>query len=373
MRNTPEIRFEGFESEWEKNKLGDKYSINMGQSPKGKNYTIDSNYPILVQGNSDIENGWVKPRVYTKEITKTASRGDILISVRAPVGDVARTQYNIVIGRGMASIQANDFIYYYFNYLKSQSYWVQYSTGSTFDSISSSQLKELEVEEPNLREQHKIGELFSKFDSLINLKDKEIEKLEAYKNSMMEVMFPKTDEKEPRVRFKSFYKPWKTKKLSDISYVQSSNYKTTDVSNKGVPLYDVSRIIGYVDVTPILEDYITIVKDGSVGKISLRPKGSQYIGTMNAIFSDNCDIKFLYYLMQKIDFDKYTVGSVVPHIYYKNYSKEKLLVPSLEEQKLIGSFFYNLDKHIELKKDELEKLKEFKAALLDKMFVQVSV
>ena len=85
----------------------------MGQSPSSKYYTDDSSYHILVQGNADIDNGRVVPRVWTKKATKFAGIDDILFSVRAPVGEIGKTKYNVAIGRGVASIKADEFIFQY--------------------------------------------------------------------------------------------------------------------------------------------------------------------------------------------------------------------------------------------------------------------
>ena len=82
----PKIRFNGFTDDWEQRKLGDIAQITMGQSPAGSTYSdVPSDY-ILVQGNADLENGWVKPRVWTTQITKQAYIGDLIMSVRAPAG-----------------------------------------------------------------------------------------------------------------------------------------------------------------------------------------------------------------------------------------------------------------------------------------------
>lgn len=57
----------------------------MGQSPNGACYTDNPNDAVLVQGNADLKDGWVSPRVWTTEITKTAKSGDLIMSVRAPL------------------------------------------------------------------------------------------------------------------------------------------------------------------------------------------------------------------------------------------------------------------------------------------------
>ena len=81
----PTLRFKGFTEKWEQVELNDIAPVTMGQSPNSKNYTENPNNYILVQGNADLFNGQVLPRIYTTQITKIAHVGDILMSVRAPV------------------------------------------------------------------------------------------------------------------------------------------------------------------------------------------------------------------------------------------------------------------------------------------------
>ena len=90
---------------WEQRKLGDVAQITMGQSPDGSTYSDEPSDYILVQGNADLQNGWVCPRIWTTQITKKADAGDLIMSVRAPAGAMGKTAYNAVIGRGVAAIK----------------------------------------------------------------------------------------------------------------------------------------------------------------------------------------------------------------------------------------------------------------------------
>ena len=98
--NTPEIRFPGFTNAWEQRKLGEVCQITMGQSPDGTTYSDTPSDYILVQGNADLKDGWVSPRIWTTQKTKTADAGDLIMSVRAPAGTMGKTAYNVVLGRG---------------------------------------------------------------------------------------------------------------------------------------------------------------------------------------------------------------------------------------------------------------------------------
>ena len=185
----PEFRFDGFDGEWEDLSIGDKYEVTMGQSPKSENYTSDTNSMVLVQGNADLENGRVTPRIYTKEVTKTSKKGDILMTVRAPVGTLAINEYDVVIGRGVCSIKGNTFLYYSLTNKNLNNYWNRFSSGSTFESINSSDIKNAGLKKPSISEQKKIGNFFKNLDTQIENEEKLLDSYKMMKKSLLQKMF----------------------------------------------------------------------------------------------------------------------------------------------------------------------------------------
>ena len=156
-------------SSWEQRKLGDVVQITMGQSPDGSTYSDEPSDYILVQGNADLQNGWVCPRIWTTQITKKADAGDLIMSVRAPAGAMGKTAYNAVIGRGVAAIKGNEFIYQLLVKMDADGFWKTLSCGSTFESLNSDNIKNAEVKIPTTAEQIKIGGYFQQLDNLITL------------------------------------------------------------------------------------------------------------------------------------------------------------------------------------------------------------
>ena len=149
--------------------MGEAANIIMGQSPSSKFYTDNPKDYILVQGNADLKNGWVMPRVWTTQRTKVGKKGDLIFSVRAPVGEIGKTNYDVVLGRGVAAIQGNEFIFQTLSKMNIFGFWKTLSTGSTFDAINSNELRKVEINIPTLPEQQKIGNLFKQLDRLITL------------------------------------------------------------------------------------------------------------------------------------------------------------------------------------------------------------
>ena len=141
----------------------------MGQSPDGCTYSDEPSDYILVQGNADLQNGWVCPRIWTTQITKKADAGDLIMSVRAPAGAMGKTAYNAVIGRGVAAIKGNEFIYQLLVKMDMDGFWKTLSCGSTFESLNSDNIKNAEVKVPTTAEQVQIGDFFRHLDNLITL------------------------------------------------------------------------------------------------------------------------------------------------------------------------------------------------------------
>ena len=162
-----------FSLAWEQCKLSDVVQITMGQSPDGSTYSDTPSDYILVQGNADLENGWVKPRMWTTQKTKICNAGDLIMSVRAPAGNMGKTLYNAVIGRGVAAIKGNEFIYQTLVKMDNDGYWKTLSCGSTFESLNSDNIKNAEISVPQNTEQIKIGNIFENLDNLITLHQRE--------------------------------------------------------------------------------------------------------------------------------------------------------------------------------------------------------
>lgn len=187
--NIPEIRFSGFTDAWKQRKLGEVVNITMGQSPNSENYTENPDDNILVQGNADLKNGRVFPRVWTTQITKTAEKGDLILSVRAPVGSVGKTDYDVVLGRGVAGIKGNEFIFQMLGKMNIDGYWNKYSTGSTFESINSNDIIDAQIVLPKEDEQIKLGIFLHQLDEIITIHQRKLEQLKNLKQTLLNKMF----------------------------------------------------------------------------------------------------------------------------------------------------------------------------------------
>lgn len=174
-----EKRFPGFEGEWREVRLDKIAKVVMGQSPKSEFYNEEKNGIPLLQGNNDIKNGKTVSNIYTTQITKECNAGDIILSVRAPVGDIGIATEKSCIGRGVCAIQAKrNFSAYLFNYLDYfENKWERYSQGSTFKAINSKDIRAFKIELPSTEKEIQF------VNNSLNSVQKEIEILETQKKS----------------------------------------------------------------------------------------------------------------------------------------------------------------------------------------------
>ena len=167
-----------------------------------------------------------------------------------------------------------------------------------------------------------------------------------------------------------------TKKLSEICDKGSSNISQNQLTKEeGIyPIYGAGGLIKSISFFHQDKDYIAIIKDGAgIGRVSLLPAKSSVIGTLQYIIpKDNIDIKFLYYIMNSFDFSKYKNGSTIPHIYFKEYSNEEFIVPSLSDQKRIVKTldlaFEKINKAKDIAEQNLKNSKEIFDSHLQNIF-----
>ena len=172
--------------DWETKNLGDISEIVMGQSPSSLNYNSKGEGLPLIQGMADISDRKTIKRIFTREISKLGKVGDILMSVRAPVGEIAKTMFDVCLGRGVCAIRhPTEFLYHYL--ISQEQKWKKISKGSTFDSINSDDVKELIIVFPsNSNEREAIATVLSDMDEEITSLEDKLSKLRQIKLGMMQ-------------------------------------------------------------------------------------------------------------------------------------------------------------------------------------------
>ena len=174
----PKLRFKEFTDDWEEKKLGEIADVIMGQSPNSDSYNENYEGLPLIQGNADIKNGKTIRRIFTTCPTKVCDKNTLIMTVRAPVGELGVSSDKVCIGREVCAI-ISPLQKYIYHYLKAkEEKWTMYSQGSTFEAVNSKDIKEFKIQFPSLPEQEKIANFLSLLDQRI---EKEKEKLRLLK------------------------------------------------------------------------------------------------------------------------------------------------------------------------------------------------
>lgn len=394
MKKVPKRRFKGFlnAGDWEQRKLADVANIIMGQSPSSQNYTDNPNDNILVQGNADLIDGQVVPRLWTKEITKSIDAGNIVMTVRAPVGDVAKTAYKVVLGRGVAGIKGDEYIYQFLLKLKYNHYWRSLSSGSTFESINSNDIKNLIIDIPCDEERTKIRNLLSTTDTLITLHQRKLEKLQATKKALLYELFPIENSRRPKRRFKGFTDDWEQRKLGECVDISTGYpFDSQDFNENGEYLvitngniqentpFVLNNVGNRIDLDDSLKKYILdiddllITMDGTVGRVAIVVDNKLVLAQRVCRIKSN-EPYYIYQLLSKNDFirsmNKIGHGGTIKHISLSEISEYQAFYPKSQKERIkISSVLTNYDELITLHQRKLEKLKNLKAAYLNEMFV----
>lgn len=402
----PELRFPEFENEgeWDKPTLSSVCDVIMGSSPSSSSYNEKKIGLPLLQGNADIKNRLSAPRIYTTEITKECEIGDILLSVRAPVGTVAKSLHNACIGRGLSSIRAKkpnsqEYIYQWlFSY---ESSWTRISQGGTFDAVNSDDIRNLIIPIPKEKEQQKIASCLSSLDEVIAAHSQKLELLKDHKKGLMQNLFPQEGETVPKYRFKEFEKngDWVEKKLGEVADVSKlAGYEFTkhiiyesfgkiialrglNIKNNSLDLRDVKYIdnseLSMLQRSKLFIDDLMFTYIGTIGEVALIEENDRYYLAPNVSrIRPNKNKVFPQFLLQHFnvpvfknsEIAKFISSSSQPALTMENVRKFVLKIPSLKEQQKIASCLSSLDALITAQAEKIEQLKLHKKGLMQGLF-----
>ncbi|MDD4381836.1 MAG: N-6 DNA methylase [Candidatus Dojkabacteria bacterium] len=174
----PEIEID---PEWTSREMVNVANIIMGQSPPGSSYNKEGEGKPFYQGKSEFSTIYLmSPKTWTTDPKKSASQGDIVMSVRAPVGPVNLVREEICIGRGLAAIQSNQevidnmFLFYYLRTIEKN---IKGNGGAVFDSISKANLENLEIKVPEMKKQKEIARKLEMEEGLVETLQEKIKEI----------------------------------------------------------------------------------------------------------------------------------------------------------------------------------------------------
>lgn len=404
----PKIRFEEFNDDWEQHELGKIGTAYSGLSGKSKDDFGHGQAKYVTYMNVFSNPVSLKEYVEPIEIDKSQSEieyGDILFTTSSETPD--EVGMSSVWLENERNIYLNSFCFGYRAFLKTEPYYMAYmfrsdqvrkkikflAQGISRYNISKNKMMQIMVSIPKYKEQEKIGLYFKNIDNLISLEQEKYNKLINVKKSLLDKMFPKGDEVTPKIRFRGFCDDWETYKLGQlvIDTIDNRGKNPTYYCETGIPIIDNFMIKnnGYPDLsiaTRYLDNYlfenfirkynevddvlITLVGNG-IGNIALFPKTKSVIvqNTIGLRFEENKKFKYYSLLSKNSAIVKLDRGMAQPSIRQDELKDIDIEVANLEEQEKISTFLEKLDRIIIVRKQKIEKLKNVKSALLNKMFV----
>jgi len=402
----PAIRFAGFTDAWEQRKLGDvghtKSGIGFPESEQGG----QSGTPFFKVSDMNTPGNELEMHSSNNYVTQDqiSRRGWTPVSA-TPAMLFAKVGAAVMLNRKRLIkgpfLMDNNTMAYSFD----PSVWDTGFGVSLFDTLDLTSLvqvgalpsyngtdvENLDLRLPNSRdEQRSVGQFFASIDHLITLHQREYDKTASIKKALLEKMFPKDGEDSPEVRFAGFTDAWEQRKLGELvdesdNKVQGGEYPIATSSRQGIFLqaeyFDGarSRINETLTFHLVPQGYVTYrhMSDDSTFHFNQNTLSTPVVVSKEyPVFTSrtDSDTRFVtYHLNNSPSFAAFAhmqkSGGTRVRLYFKVLEEYELLAPSHGEQQAIGALFTKLDHLITLHQRELEKLRNVKKALLEKMFV----
>ena len=404
---TPKIRFSGFTDDWEQRKLGDiatKVTTKNAGTQYVETLTNSAEFGIISQRDffdHDVSNMDNIDGYYIVE--DDAFVYNPRISTSAPVGPINRNK----LGRaGVMSplytvFKTHDVNTEYLEWFFKSTKWHPFmkfngDSGARSDrfSIKDAVFFEMPIPIPDIVEQEKIGKYFTELDNLITLHQHKLDNIKNYKKAMLQKMFPKEGESVPEIRFPEFTDDWEQRKFTDgVSEIGDGLHGTpiycddgdvffingNNLSDGNIMITSETKMVNANQKSKAdesLDDSTILMSiNGTIGNLAYYNGENIMLGKSAAYIKvSNFDNKFVYAYLQAPSVQDYFMdrltGTTIKNLGLKAIREMKIVVPQdLEEQKVIGLYFYILDNLITLHQQKIEKMKWMKKALLQNMFV----
>lgn len=394
LNNSPILRFPEFSGEWVTKKLGEITVIN----PSNKKLPHEFIYIDLesVANGELLKENLIQKNGSPSRAQRLLEKGDILFQMVRPYQmnnlHFNRTG-NYVASTGYAQIrtkQNEGFLFQHLHFQKFVDKVIEKCTGTSYPSINSTDLSNIEICLPEVNEQTKIANFLTAVDDKLNQLKKKKSLLDEYKKGVIQKIFSQ------ELRFKDEngeeFPEWEEKKLGEVTYKVDKKNKNREV----LPVYSISNKNGFVPQSEQFEgvdsnergydiSLYKIIENntfaynparinvGSIGYSGII--GRVIVSSLYVCFkTGQCvkDLFFNYYLNTNHFKDSVISkgeGGVRIYLFYENFSEITINLPTLHEQTKISNFLSAIDDKINQCGVQIEKMEGWKKGLLQKMFV----
>lgn len=392
---------------WTKSKLSDIAQLVMGQSPESLFYNSEGRGMKFLQGCAEFGDKFPLAITFSTSIKKIAPKNSILFSVRAPVGKINFADDEYCIGRGLASIIPTkcdlEFLYQVFLYLQIQTKFV--SQGSTFDSINSTELSEIEIQHPESKpEQTRIAQILSTADAAIAQTEALIAKYQRIKTGLMQDLLTRGIDEKGNIRSKATHRfvvkngmevpeEWSVPFFGDtIELVHGYQFRNYDFTIHGLPVVKISQVkpegLDMSSCSYISENRLDAfekqrIKNGDVlmaltgatlGKACFvqglvgEALQNYRVGRFEPLLENDVDKTYLYYVLTTKEFlnqifNKVNAGAQ-GNIGKADFEKAFIAKPPFNEQVNIAKTLLQITSLLEKEIEKRNKLQSLKTGLM---------
>ena len=400
MTKQPSYRFVGYTEPWAEKKLGNLGSVEMCRRIFKEETSAEFEIPFFKIGTFGGEaDTYITREKFEEYKTKFAypQRGDLLLSASGSIGRVVEYDGDEAYYQDSNIVWLNHHGKINNKFLKAFYEIVSWSgiEGTTIKRLYNKNILETDISLPSLPEQTAIGSLFQDIDQLISLQQRKLEVLKEQKKTYLKLLFPAKGQTKPALRFAGFEDEWKEKYLYEVLKV--SKDRNVDLAYDKNQVLSVSREAGVVNQIEYqgrsfagadLSNYKVVNKENLIYTKSPL-KGAPYgifqisyttgiVSPLYAVFKSTKQIFAPFVGLSLMDDNKASkyLSPIVTkgakntiNITDEGSLQGKLLFPSMEEQRIIHTFFQDLDKSIAKQEEKVNQLKESKQTLLRKMFI----
>ena len=411
-KKIPQLRFRGFTDLWEMNTLGEISDVTKLAGFEFTEYIqyADEGSIVALRG-LNVKNGkivldnvkYIDTSDFSKLGRSKLFKNDILFTYVGTVGELAvipiNDRYYLAPNVARIRLKENNNPIFISQMMRSKVYYnkivLPLIATSSQPALSMENLRKFDLILPTCKqEQEKIGNFFQKLDTLIELRQKESIKLKNIKKAMLSKLFPQNGSLTPQLRFRGFTDNWETKTLGEVADISTGYPFDSKLFNNNGEYLVITNGNIQNDLSTVIEDFgnriniydtklneyilnkndILITMDGTVGRTAKVIVENQILAQRVGRITSKIDSEFSYFLLNTGDFfasmTLVSHGGTIKHISLTEISNYLIKIPvTRAEQEKIGNFFQKLDTLIELRQQELIKLKNIKKAYLDKMFI----
>jgi len=372
--------------EWKTVELKSIANVTMGQSPKSEFYNDNFEGMPFLQGNKTFGDKYPSFELYTTSIKKVAEKNSVLMSVRAPVGDLNIAQEDICIGRGVCGLQMkkgdNEFLYYL---LKANiSYLINKESGTVFGSINKNDIETFEVTLPKSSDdQMKILTILKNIDKKIdickNLNRNLFNIASSIQTEWMINFTPFKSEKFKSSSFGLIPENWNVGKLADVIELLDSKRiplsgQQRENMEKIYPYYGAASLMDYVEDYIFDGVYLLMGEDGTVIDNKGFPIlqyvwGKFWVNNHAHILKgkNGFNVESLYLLLSKTNIQSIVTGAVQAKVNQTNLKSIEIIIPPVEVMEKFNALIKPFFDSIRSNNDEIKKLQKLRDTLLPKL------